>query len=123
MATYSAVLKSKPSDVGAMAVASNNLAAARKERELFDSHKRFNRLSTPEVQAKMTSRQRRAVLHNTALLHLYMNKGAECREAVAAIEKACPDSVLPRINSIETSANRGLARHLSRFDRRCQIVS
>jgi len=86
---YKSVLKAGPDDKALVAVASNNLAALRGERDLFNNLKLVGRAAAPE--AKLAERAREAVARNQALLALYGNKFDECRKAVAALEQSFPN--------------------------------
>jgi signal recognition particle subunit SRP72 len=86
---YKSVLKAGPNDKALVAVASNNLAALRGERDLFNNLKLVGRAAAPE--AKLAERAREAVARNQALLALYGNKFDECRKAVAALEQSFPN--------------------------------
>eukprot|EP00937_MAST-01D_sp_MAST-1D-sp2_P001956 g1956.t1 len=73
---YKSVLKSKPEDTAVLAAASNNLAAMRGERDLFNSTK----LIAKAAQAKkLPPAAAEVVDFNRVLLLLYAGKYAECR--------------------------------------------
>ncbi len=56
------------------AVASNNIVAMNKDKDLFDSEKRLKAATNDKVQLKLTSAQKQIIDFNQCLLLLYMNK-------------------------------------------------
>ncbi|CAF1517510.1 unnamed protein product, partial [Didymodactylos carnosus] len=68
---YNDVLKSRPSDLGVIAVASNNIAVLNKDQNLFDSRKRIKTASSPESETKLTNFQKKIINVNEALLAIY----------------------------------------------------
>ena len=92
------VLKSKGSiDDVVGAVAANNLAVLRKDRDLFDSHKRLQSAIRESVEAKLLPSQLDAVRFNRCLLLLHMNKVEECRNSLSELLTLYPESVQPRL--------------------------
>lgn len=91
------VLKTKPADEVVGAVAANNLAVLRKDRELFDSHKRLQSAIRESVEAKLLPSQLDAVRFNRCLLLLHMNKVEECRQSLSNLLTFYPDTVQPRL--------------------------
>jgi len=68
---YNDVLKSKPTDLAVIAVASNNLAVLNRDQNLFDSRKRIKAATAPEAEPKLNSFQKKIVQVNEALLAIY----------------------------------------------------
>jgi signal recognition particle subunit SRP72 len=91
------VLKSKPDDPAVLAVASNNIVCMRKDHDLFDSFKRIKTALADENTAKLPAAQVESIHFNRALLLLYADKGAECREALAALRAKYPASAKPAL--------------------------
>jgi hypothetical protein len=56
------------------AVASNNIVAIRKDKDLFDSLKRLKSIDTDALSEKLTSEQLESILCNRALILCLMNK-------------------------------------------------
>ncbi|CAG8566793.1 9751_t:CDS:10 [Acaulospora morrowiae] len=73
---YQSVLKSKGVDMTVSAIASNNLVAAKKDTELFDSVRKIKVASANTLENKLFRSQRRIIAMNEALLSLYMHKEA-----------------------------------------------
>lgn len=71
---YNNVLKTKPSDISVMAVASNNLVCINKDQNVFDSKKRIKAATGPELENKLTSVQRRKIAFNEILFALATNQ-------------------------------------------------
>ena len=68
---YLQVLKSKPSDIGLVAVASNNLLCLNRDQNIFDSKKRLKAATVEGLELKLTSSQRRQIARNSALLAMF----------------------------------------------------
>lgn len=71
MGIYSRVLKTKPTDAGLIAVASNNILCINKDQNIFDSKKRIKTIHTEGVLAKLNDLQRQGILINECLFYLY----------------------------------------------------
>ncbi|KAK2187665.1 hypothetical protein NP493_158g04070 [Ridgeia piscesae] len=94
---YSQVIKTKPSDAGLAAVASNNVVTINKEQNVFDSKKKIKTATADGLQQKLTSKQRRVIEMNHCLLTMYMNQGEECRRMAERLRKMYPDSDTPSL--------------------------
>ncbi|CAG8547430.1 12936_t:CDS:10 [Funneliformis caledonium] len=79
---YQSVLKVKGMDVSASAIASNNLVAAKKDTELFDSARKLRVASSKNLDAKLFRGQKRVIAMNEALLLLYMHKANLARKSL-----------------------------------------
>lgn len=79
---YNNVLKSKPTDIGLIAVASNNLLTLNKDQNIFDSRKRIKAATAEGLESKLTSSHRRQIARNNALLAMYTNQVSACQELV-----------------------------------------
>lgn len=88
------VLDKKPSSVSTYAVACVNWAAIKRNTEFFDTYRRLKHAETPQVQVKLTSKQRFFVLYNTALLLLHTGKLPQCKATVEKMLKENPESPL-----------------------------
>lgn len=73
-AIYNQVLKTKPTDVGLVAVASNNLLTLNKDQNIFDSKKRIKAATVEELEHKLTKENRAAIARNNVLLAMYTNQ-------------------------------------------------
>jgi signal recognition particle subunit SRP72 len=71
---YQNVLKAKGMDITVSAIASNNLVAAKKDSELFDSARKLRIASSKNLDTKLFRGQKRVIAMNEALLSLYMHK-------------------------------------------------
>jgi signal recognition particle subunit SRP72 len=76
------VLKTKPSDIGLLAVASNNLMTLNRDQNIFDSKKRIKSATAEGLEHKLTSAHRRTIARNNALLAMYTNQVDLCRSLV-----------------------------------------
>ena len=85
---YNQVLRSKPADIGLVAVASNNLIAVNKDQNIFDSKKRIKAATVEGLEQKLTTAQRAAIARNNALLAMFTAQVEICRELVAALNPA-----------------------------------
>ena len=65
------MLRNKPSDIGLVAVASNNLLAINGDQNIFDSKKRVKAATVEGLELKLTNKQRSAIARNNALLAMY----------------------------------------------------
>jgi len=82
---YNSVLKAKPSDIGLVAVASNNLIVINKDQNIFDSKKKIKAASVEGLEHKLTSMHQAAIAKNNALLTMYTNQVSQCQELVASL--------------------------------------
>jgi len=83
---YNQVLRSKPTDIGLVAVASNNLIAINKDQNIFDSKKRIKAATVEGLEQKLTTGQRAAIARNNALLAMFTAQVELCRELVSALD-------------------------------------
>jgi len=77
-AIYNSVLKTKPSDIGLVAVASNNLVTLNKDQNIFDSKKKIKAATAEGIENKLTKIHRAAIARNNALLAMYTNQVDLC---------------------------------------------
>merc|ERR1711997_635215 len=71
---YNQVLKNRPSDIGLVAVANNNLLTINRDQNIFDSKKRIKAATVEGLELKLTSAQRGAIARNNAPLHYILEK-------------------------------------------------
>lgn len=64
------LIKQRPSDLAVLAVAANNILAARREFNLFDARKKL-KIAQNVPEYKLTTRQRQIIADNKALLNLH----------------------------------------------------
>ncbi len=76
-AAYNQVLRNKPTDIGLVAVASNNLLTLNRDQNIFDSKKRVKAATAEGMEHKLTSAHRRTIARNNALLAMYTNQVGE----------------------------------------------
>ena len=95
MENFTQAMKSRPDDAVLCAVASMNIVALNKDKNVFDSRKKMERLKADTVANKLTTAQKRLVAQNQALLQLHMNQANECRKQLDEMEKLDPDSDAP----------------------------
>ena len=81
-AIYNSVLKSKPSDIALVAVASNNMVAMNKDQNIFDSKKKMKASMVEGLEHKLTTVHRAAIARNNALLAMYTNQVDLCKNLV-----------------------------------------
>uniref|UniRef100_A0A8C4NG38 Signal recognition particle subunit SRP72 n=1 Tax=Eptatretus burgeri TaxID=7764 RepID=A0A8C4NG38_EPTBU len=74
MQLYSQVVKGRPSDVGPLAVAANNIVTLNKDQNIFDSKKKIKLTCSEGVENKLSKRQQRAVNLNRALLAMHTHQ-------------------------------------------------
>lgn len=74
---YQNILKAKGMDTTVSAIASNNLVAAKKDSELFDSARKLRIASSKHLDTKLFRGQKRVIAMNEALLSLYMHKASK----------------------------------------------
>jgi len=79
---YNSVLRSKPSDIGLVAVASNNLIAINKDQNIFDSRKKIKAATAEGLEHKLTSHHQSEIAKNNALLTMYTNQVDQCQALV-----------------------------------------
>ncbi|RLN96246.1 hypothetical protein BBJ28_00005119 [Nothophytophthora sp. Chile5] len=89
LSDYRNVLKLKLRNRAVGAVASNNIVALRKDRDVLDS---FKRLKGIVLSDKLNLAQQEAILTNRTLLLCLMNKTEECRESLDTLKKQFPES-------------------------------
>lgn len=92
---YNQVLKNKPSDIGLVAVANNNLLTINKDQNIFDSKKRIKAATVEGLELKLTSAQRGAIARNNALLAMFTAQVDLCKELVSSLDSTTiPDKDL-----------------------------
>jgi len=88
---YNQVLKNKPSDIGLVAVANNNLLTINKDQNIFDSKKRIKAATVDGLELKLTTGQRTAIARNNALLAMFTAQVDLCKELVATLDTSKAD--------------------------------
>jgi len=91
---YNQVLKNKPSDIGLVAVASNNLLTINRDQNIFDSKKRIKAATVEGLELKLTCKQRAAIARNNALLAMVTAQVELCRQLVSSLSTPLPDQEL-----------------------------
>ena len=86
-AIYNSVLKSKPSDIGLIAVASNNMLCLNKDQNIFDSKKRIKAATVEGLEHKLTAKHQAAIARNNTLLAMYTNQVDLCKSLGDALLK------------------------------------
>ncbi|XP_078455184.1 signal recognition particle subunit SRP72 isoform X2 [Lampetra planeri] len=71
---YSQVVKSRPSDIGLLAVAANNIVTINKDQNVFDSKKKIKLTLAEGVENKLTKLQLQALSFNRALLCMHTSQ-------------------------------------------------
>uniref|UniRef100_A0A8D8W6P3 Signal recognition particle subunit SRP72 n=1 Tax=Cacopsylla melanoneura TaxID=428564 RepID=A0A8D8W6P3_9HEMI len=89
---YTSILKEKPTDVGLVAVANNNMAVINRDQNLFDSKKRMKNTLLDELDHKLNSRQKKIILMNNCLLALYTNQNVLCNQYCDKLLAKYPDA-------------------------------
>jgi len=85
---YNQVLKNRPSDIGLVAVANNNLLTINKDQNIFDSKKRIKAATVEGLELKLTSSQRAAINRNNALLAMFTAQVDLCKELVTSLDSS-----------------------------------
>ena len=80
-------MRTKPSDIGLVAVASNNLVTLNKDQNIFDSKKRIKAASVEGLEHKLTTLHRATIARNNALLAMYTNQVDLCKTLVTELAK------------------------------------
>ncbi|XP_078587829.1 signal recognition particle subunit SRP72-like [Branchiostoma floridae x Branchiostoma japonicum] len=92
---YNQVLKSRPTDVGLTAVASNNIISLNKDQNVFDSKKKIKSATAEGVDQKLTKQQLRDIAFNKCLLQMYTNQNEACRKLAKSLQEEYPDQDMP----------------------------
>ncbi|XP_002733922.1 signal recognition particle subunit SRP72-like [Saccoglossus kowalevskii] len=79
---YNQVVKSKPSDIGLMAVACNNIITLNKDQNVFDSKKKMKAATADGLEHKLTREQRNTIALNKCLLLMYTNQADAFKKSV-----------------------------------------
>ena len=95
---YNSVLKSKPADIGLVAVASNNLVTLNKDQNIFDSKKRIKAATAEGVEHKLTTVHRAAIARNNALLAMYTNQVDLCKNLINELSNDFGDDYYDKEN-------------------------
>ncbi|KAF9978074.1 Signal recognition particle core component [Actinomortierella ambigua] len=89
---YQTVLKTKPLEVTAPAVAANNLVVMQGESDLYDSAKKIKTATAKQLGVKFFESQKRAIAMNEVLLQLYQGKFVACRDTARQLLKTYPNN-------------------------------
>ncbi|XP_067657986.1 signal recognition particle subunit SRP72-like [Haliotis asinina] len=92
---YNQVLRNKPSDIGLVAVASNNMVTLNKDQNVFDSKRKMKAATGDSLKHKLTSNQKTNIQLNQCLLHLYSNQGDLCHNLANKLMSQYPDIDTP----------------------------
>lgn len=88
---YNAILKSKPSDIGLVAVASNNSVTINRDQNVFDSKKKMKSATAEGIEHKLTSLQRKNIAFNQCLLTIYTNQVEHGRNLCQRLTQLYPE--------------------------------
>lgn len=88
---FTTALKLKLDDVALAAVANNNSVVINKDENVFDSKKKMKAAMSDAAALKLTSRQRKWIAYNNAVLMYYTNQTDLCAKACAHVEETYPD--------------------------------
>lgn len=91
---YNSVLKLKSDDVTLSVVASSNIIALNKDKDVFDSKKKIKVLVSEGSSKRLTSAQKMAVLFNRCLFALQTNQLEQSRELISTFTTSFPQSDL-----------------------------
>ncbi|KAK3582757.1 hypothetical protein CHS0354_015281 [Potamilus streckersoni] len=92
---YNQVQKTKPSDVGLMAVVSNNIVTINKDQNVFDSKKKMKVATADNLKQKLSSKQKELISINQCLLHMYTNQSDQCVQLADQLKNKYPDIETP----------------------------
>ncbi|KAG1056959.1 hypothetical protein G6F43_001180 [Rhizopus delemar] len=87
---YHSVLNSK--DVSVVTVASNNIVSVEQTKDLDEVAKTLKLATSKEADAKLKGYQKRVILMNESLLHLYSKKYSACRDHAQKLIDKYPDN-------------------------------
>ena len=104
---YSIVLKTRPTDVSQTVVASNNIIALRRDKDVFDSKKKMKVLVAEGSSKRLTQNQKLSILYNRALFALGTNQLDTCHDLIGQLESTSPDSPLTTLARAALCARRG----------------
>ena len=102
----------RPTDLGVIAVASNNLAVLNRDQNLFDSRKRIKTATAPETEPKLNSFQKKIVQVNEALLAIYTGQVT----GTLQIEENMKSSFLVRCSETNSGQDSSEGRRYGRDD-------
>lgn len=88
---YNAILKSKPSDIGLVAVASNNSATINRDQNIFDSKKKMKSATAEGIEHKLTALQKKCIAFNQCLLTVYTNQTELGKQLCDRLAETYPD--------------------------------
>nr|CAB3266574.1 signal recognition particle subunit SRP72-like [Phallusia mammillata] len=92
---YNQVIRSRPTDLGLVAVASNNIISINKDQNVFDSRKKMKATVAAGVENKLVPVQRKKIDFNRALLFMYSNQWEACRKLLKMMQREYQDSDIP----------------------------
>ncbi|XP_039266690.2 signal recognition particle subunit SRP72-like [Styela clava] len=95
MKVYNQVLKSRPSDIGIVAVASNNIITINREQNVFDSKKKLKATFVSGIEQKLVGKQLSSIEINKSLLYMYSNQWEACRKLLKNLKRSHKDSDVP----------------------------
>ncbi|CAK8688052.1 unnamed protein product [Clavelina lepadiformis] len=97
LAIYNQVIRSRPSDLAMVAVASNNIISINKEQNVFDSKKKMKATIASGVENKLVPFQRQIIDFNRALLFMYSNQWDACRKLLKGLQREHRSSSVPSL--------------------------
>ncbi|VDK19870.1 unnamed protein product [Anisakis simplex] len=100
---YLRIQELNPSDRSVLATAINNIPSARREQNLMEARKKL-KVALQIEPSKLTTRQRRTLMLNQALVHLHSNQKEPCRR--------CLEQIYERYGHIEEALLIEAALHL-----------
>ncbi|CEG82011.1 Putative Signal recognition particle subunit SRP72 [Rhizopus microsporus] len=90
--SYPNALMKRLEDTSIAAVASNNIVVIDQAKDVEDAAKKLKFATSKEADAKLKSYQKRVILMNESLLHLYAKKYAACRDQAQKLIDKYPDN-------------------------------
>ncbi|XP_050396573.1 signal recognition particle subunit SRP72 [Patella vulgata] len=97
---YNLCMKSKPTDLGLLAVVSNNIVTINKDQNMFDSKKKLKAATGDNVQQKLTNKQKGCIAINQCLLNMYAGQGEQCHEVGDSLIKQYINIYNYRVNNV-----------------------
>ncbi|PIK33270.1 putative signal recognition particle subunit SRP72 [Apostichopus japonicus] len=94
MALYNQVVKARPSDIGLLAVASNNIISLNKDQNVFDSKKKIRATQVAGLENKVTKHQQNTLSYNRCLFYLYTNQFENCRKQLKKLKGEDGDTLV-----------------------------
>merc|ERR1719427_1061911 len=92
---YHQIVRSRPSDIALLAVASNNIITINRDQNVFDSRKRMKSTVANGVDSKLVVQQKKKIDFNRALLFMYSNQWDSCKQLLKVMKSKFQGEEMP----------------------------